>query len=198
LTDALDYDKIIEMVDAEGAQPSDASVSIDLSSAFADEIEVKELKYSDVSAIVEGVEPRKDSVPEMRQQQPEVQAPVAVPKHETSKDMEGAAGVLKGITGGAGNELEETVTKEVEKKKGEELVMPSLSVQDQLADLEKIAEGIKEKAFDKEQLKIISQEVAALSSEAGKGREGLGDEQLEIVMLRDHKVKEITGKLHLR
>jgi hypothetical protein len=198
LTDALDYDKIIEMVDAEGAQPSDASVSIDLSSAFADEIEVKELKYADVSAIVEGVEPRKESAPEIKQQQPEVQAPVAIPKHETSKEMEGAAGVLKGMVGGAGNELEETVTKEVEKKKGEDLVMPSLSVQDQLADLEKIAEGIKERAFDKEQLKIISQEVAALSSEAGTGREGLGEEQLEIVMLRDQKVKEIKGKLHMR
>lgn len=200
MDEALDYEKVIERVDSAHETPEEAPVSIDLSTAFENFIEEKELRYSDVSALVEGAEVKKiEGAPEAQVQAPAPRQEVPVPKHELGKEMEGAAGKLRGMIGGAGREFEGSVTKEIEKAKEANLVMPTLSMQDQLSDLEKIDEGLGEDVFDKEQIGIIIKEIGALSNiVARQDTSELSDDEKEIALMRDQKVKEIKVRLHMR
>ncbi len=151
MDETLDYEKVIVQVDAAPEPSEKSSITIDLSSAFKDPIEAKELKYGDVSAFIDNVfetAKKPEAAPDAKPK-PAVQVQAAVPKHDVEKEMGDAAAKLRGMIGGAGKEIENTVTKEFVKPK-EKLVMPTLSTQDQLSDLEKIQEGIEENLFSKE------------------------------------------------
>lgn len=199
----LDYEKVILQVDAAPEVSETASISIDISAAFGNSIEMKELRYEDVSALIEGAETKKAETQPEAKPQPEVQVQAAavpiVPKHEVGKEMAGAAIRLRGMIGGVGKEFEESVTKRIESVEDANLVMPTLSTQDQLSDLEKIEGGIDAGLFDKEQTDIIVQEVNALSRIiARQDTSGLSDDEKEIALMRDQKVKEIKVRLHLK
>ncbi len=201
MDETLDYEKVIVQVDAAPEPSEKSSISIDLSTAFDNSIEVKELKYDDVSAFIDSVAEgakKAEAAPEAKPK-PAVQVQAAAPKHDVQREMEVAATKLRGMIGGAGKELEKTVTKEFAKPKETKLVMPTLSTQDQLADLEKIQDGIEGNLFTKDQMDIIIQEVQELSKNpASKETGGMSDEEKEVALMRDQKVKEIKVRLHLK
>jgi len=194
--DAPDYQKIVEMVDAADSAYGGESETIDVNTIFSNRIEIKKLRYAQVSALLE----KGGVIPEMPEVQPAAQqVQVQVPRQELGKERASAAAKLKGMVGGAGKEFEEEVKKKVETSAEAGLIMPTLSLQDQISDLEKISEGIDEGVFNGNQKKVIIQEIRWLSSSAAREKPAsLNQEKRDMLTLREQKVKEIKGKLNIR
>ncbi|MGC8662273.1 MAG: hypothetical protein ACP5RT_00590 [Candidatus Micrarchaeia archaeon] len=116
--------------------------------------------------------------------------------HYEKKKAENAAKEIKSIVGSIGKEFEKSVKRETEKIKGEKLVLPTLSLQDQISELEKISEGIDEKVFNEEQMKIIKEEVRGLNEKLkSKKSQPIDEFQKSLLSLRDQKMKEALSKI---
>jgi len=186
-----------ELVDSAEASFKGAEATIDISEVFANRLAVKKVAYSEVGTVLERVRARPEAQPAP---QPNVQQPkpqVQVPKRETSKEMAGAAVSLRGIVAGVEKEFAESVARKIEKAEEAKLIMPKLSLQDQLSDLEKIREGLEENVFDKEQLKIIKEEINGMSRISSREDVSkMSEDQRELVLMRNQRIKEIKGRLN--
>ncbi|MGA3020731.1 MAG: hypothetical protein ABSD68_02165 [Candidatus Micrarchaeales archaeon] len=197
MEEPTDFAKLVELVDSAGAYSNESTVLIDISEVFGNTLNIRKMKYEDVSQLLEGGEVKKAEVaPEA---QPKAQVEAAVPKRPTKKETEKAAEKVRNMAGGKGKEFEKKVNKEIEKAEKKGLVIPRLSLQDQLSDLEKIDEGIAEGVFDKEQTKIILDEVKTISYiSSHEDIEKFSEDQKEIVFMRNQKIKEIKDRLHIK
>jgi hypothetical protein len=75
-------------------------------------------------------------------------------------------------------------------------VLPTLSLQDQISELEKISEGLDEQVFSDEQLKIIKDEVYGLRDRIKGEKISATDEfQKSLINLRNQKINEVIKKL---
>ncbi len=210
MADETDYQKMVALVESIGEAPSPESITVDVSEAFQDRLQVRSLKYLDVSEPLDRLEahrpapqqravvqqpstPKPQVQPQVQPQQPAPQ----VPKRQVSKEMTGAASKLRSMVGGAGKEFAESVTKRVEETQEAGLVMPKLSLQDQVSDLDKIKEGLDEKVFDRDQLKIIAQEIRGISQVAAREDVGrMSSDQRELAEMRNQRIKEIKSGLN--
>ncbi|MDE1762271.1 MAG: hypothetical protein KGH59_03185 [Candidatus Micrarchaeota archaeon] len=117
------------------------------------------------------------------------------------KDTIKAAGEIRGITGSAAKEFEGKVkTAEVAMKKAAErkpqakkLILPGLSLQDQIHDLEGISDGLAQNAFDGEQLGVIRDEVEGVEEARKIEKESPADAQL--LALRNKLLEEVKNRL---
>lgn len=197
-----EYQQVVSLVDSIASASTEESTSIDVGEVFLHRLPIKEIGYAEADKMFEKgalSRPAPQEAPiQPSVQQPKPQVQVQVPKHEVRKETEGAAAGLRRLMGGAGKEYAESVTRE-EKEKEEQLVMPKLSVQDQLSDLEKIKEGIDENVFDKEQLGIIVEEVSGMSKIAAReDTNRMSADQRELVLMRNQRIKEIKGRLNIK
>jgi len=208
MTEAANYEQTAAAVDLVDASYHEGLATLDMSEVFLDVLEIKKLKYSDVGMLVEGSEIKKaeavqevQSQPQQQQQtqQPKVQMQVQVPRHALEDDMKQAANKLMGMAGGVGKEFEEMIEKDIEEARESKLIMPKLSLQDQVSDLEKVQEGITEGSFGKEQVNIITKEIKALDRIASREDiSKLSDDQKELAAMRNQKVKEIKSGLNIK
>lgn len=83
-----------------------------------------------------------------------------------------------------------------------DLVLPSVSMSDQISELERIIEGLKENVFDEEHLDIVIQEIYGLSQYVEKTDKDLKKKHVELSQLerslwqiRDQRLKEATAIL---
>ncbi len=173
---------MIEDAERENATSSPAaasSVSIDLTAAIGQTVNMQQRKYADVIAEVEEVEaPRKYREEKAKEQKetPEhiIMAGVEQAKYSTPApspfiaEEEAAKKELESIKAKLG-EIAPAI-KEMRRKRvsTKDLVLPSLSLSDQIAELERIVEGVKENIFDEEHLEIVKQEVYGLNAVAEK------------------------------
>lgn len=75
-------------------------------------------------------------------------------------------------------------------------VMQTLSVQDQISDLEKISLGLDQKAFDDEQMKLIKEEVYALQDFVKEQNiDKLEESQRSFTLLRNRRLQDVINKL---
>ncbi len=81
---------------------------------------------------------------------------------EYRKETEKAAGKLEQRFRNIGEEFEGNIEKFSEKVNTSGLVLPKLSLQDQINDLQKISEGLDENAFGEDELNVINDEIAGL------------------------------------
>lgn len=78
----------------------------------------------------------------------------------------------------------------------DDIILPKLSTSDQIAELERMIEGINEKSFSADQLKVIKKEATGLNDVIAKektegyGKESSGMEQ-QLVKLRDRRLTEV-------
>ncbi|MCL5239006.1 MAG: hypothetical protein M1286_00835 [Candidatus Marsarchaeota archaeon] len=196
------YQKTVLLVDSIDATRGSESAVIDVSEIFANSFELKRLSYSDVNQLIErsekGTAPRTEAVQAMPAQQPSLQPRLQVAKHDTTADAAGAAARLRSMAGSVGKEFASGVTAKVEEAEEANLVLPKLSVQDQLSDLEKMKEGIDEHVFGAEQLKIIGEEMKGMSRiSANEDTSRMPADQRELVLMRNQRVKEIKGRLNI-
>lgn len=82
------------------------------------------------------------------------------------------------------------------RKVGEgDLVLPRLSVTDQIGELEKIITGLKEGAFDQDQLDIVEDELYGLAKALRKGRAQPVVAESNLTALRNQRLREATKEL---
>jgi len=78
----------------------------------------------------------------------------------------------------------------------DDIILPKLSTSDQIAELERMIEGVKENSFTADQLNVVKKEAEGLSDAISKektggyGKESSGMEQ-QLVQLRDRRLTEV-------
>ncbi|MFP3215241.1 MAG: hypothetical protein RXR32_01670 [Candidatus Micrarchaeota archaeon] len=177
--------KIIEEVDALGKNNS--VVGLDLDKVIANRIEIKQYNYEDAIQSLVGVEAKEEKIKEPEK---------VVTASKEGIEVEKAANEIKNVIGSIGKEFEKNIKRETERIKGEKLVLPTLSLQDQISELEKISEGLDEQVFSDEQLKIIKDEVYGLKDKIKGEKISAADEfQKSLINLRNQKINEVIKKL---
>lgn len=83
----------------------------------------------------------------------------------------------------------------------EDLVLPRLSISDQISELEQIIEGLSENVFDKQHMQIIKKEIYGLTQEIEKERKGReykaesSSTEQSLILLRDQRLSEAKAIL---
>ena len=105
----------------------------------------------------------------VRQEQPQQPQPVQAPQAPTH-ELSAAKRELEGLVKGLGTGLSAALVRHpsIKQKEGEN-VLSKLSLADQVAELERIIEGLNEHAFNNEQLGIIRKEALGLKKSLQKG-----------------------------
>lgn len=179
--------KIIEEVDKAGV--SNSVVEIDLNEAVSNTIQIGSYSYEQALRDLGGIEAKEEVKPRVEQAMP---AARGIESEEVTK----AAKEIKNVIGSLGKEFEKGIKKETQKIKGEKLILPTLSLQDQISELEKISEGIDEDVFTEEQMKIIKEEVNGLRDKIMLEKSTPIDEfQRSLIALRNQKVEEVFKKI---
>ncbi len=176
------YQEAIRLIteSEEGGRVGELSVGND---ALEKAQEVKKQAYGDVLDDVEkaeGIRVRVKPEAAKEKQQAEIQPQVAyagkekeaqkpapgikrvIRNEEYRKETEKAAGKLEQRFRNIGEEFEGNIEKFSEKVNTSGLVLPKLSLQDQINDLQKISEGLDENAFGEDELNVINDEIAGL------------------------------------
>ncbi len=85
------------------------------------------------------------------------------------------------------------------------MVLPSLSVSDQITELERIIEGIKENIFDSGHFEVVTEEVISLinvvnnlKKELKKKRINLGEFEVSLWQIRDQRLNEAMNLIYNR
>ncbi|MDE1845710.1 MAG: hypothetical protein KGH53_00280 [Candidatus Micrarchaeota archaeon] len=212
-----EYANVSELLEKiEGERGAGANVLIDPSAALANEVTIESYDYDKACSIIGGIE---TVVIEQQaaSQRPQIQIPsVSVNTQAVTqtasqirqkigdaqiqkriltvnKEMLDAAREIGGIVGGAGMEIEKSIQESIKNAKAKKLILPNLSLQDQIDELEGINEGLDQGAFDAQQLRIVSQEIAG-TKEVAKGQR-FDESQAEMGQLRDKLLLEIGNKL---
>lgn len=95
-------------------------------------------------------------------------------------------------------DIQEFTRKKINTK---DLVLPTLSIADQISELERIIEGLNERVFDAEHIKVVSQEVYGLRQVVAgqkkkmKPREGTQSLEQSLWELRDQRLNEASSLL---
>ncbi|MGC8710363.1 MAG: hypothetical protein ACP5RF_02015 [Candidatus Micrarchaeia archaeon] len=186
----LDYAKAAEII--EGIQKSTHGIEINLKDAISNRLDIEEYGYEKAADMLGKAELKVEA------QRPLVQQ--AVPQFNkepgVEKEVLEATKEIKDIVGSAGREFEKTVKKEVKNIKGGKLILPSLSLQDQISDLEKMSEGIDEHVFTDDQINMIRYEVNGLSDKIKFEKVPSNDEfQMSLIALRNQKLAEVLKKV---
>ncbi len=125
--------------------------------------------------------------------------PQPVQAQQISSTISAAKGELNSFAKNLGGEINAFVKMPNMKPKEGENVLPRLSLADQVAELERIIEGLKENAFNKEQLEVVRNEALGLKKylqKAPPGKES-GDMEHSLILgiLRDKRLDEVLAIL---
>ena len=172
---------------------------VDISGVSETEQEAPAPGYGRMLAIVDGIEARPQKVMTARQQ---------AAKQEERRAVEVAASgqpskrgnikkEMQGIVGG----MQEMTPKFTELKMKtadiEDLVLPNLPISDQIQELEQIVAALREKSFDREQIKVARQEleglkryVEELDAEMAKEKKTLNELDRSLWNMREHRLRE--------
>lgn len=193
-----DYNNAVAMInDVEVDAPKDRMATVDIDDILQHRLSVNSLDYekaANVVLIAEGGGGFVTAGPAIKQPGQVISPRRTVVSHEAVD----AAKEIKSIVGGAGREYERNVSKEAPKVKKGDLVLPTLSLQDQISELEKISMGVDEKVFNQEQMQIIVFELEGLGGRVrGERRESLDTFQKNLVAIRDRRLAEARTKANL-
>lgn len=200
----MDYKEAIKEIEGV-AQGGEKAATIDMDSVFKDVMEKRTLSYQQAMKELVAFGP---AVAELQPEAAPAQAQQTVQKGPTAQgaktaasasipvELENAAAAeLHKVVFGIGGEINEIR----ERRMLEKLILPRLSISDQMSELEKIEIGTFDGSFSEEQKKLIHEEVKGLLVFIHKeDTSRLTDEQKELVALRNEKVNELKLKLGIR
>ncbi len=181
--------------------------SIDLSQFFEIDNASKENKpsYEDVIRMLEDSEKKRRKEGEMLQRVTQASAAVIQPK-EYGQQLEEQAKKAKGELESIISEIKlEKIHLRLRKVKQSELILPNLSPTDQISELEKIIEGLKENVFDEEHLAIIKEEIYGLLDSVNKSKKKISKKEVvltdfdrSVMELRDERLNDALALLEKR
>jgi len=188
-----EYDEIVSRLEAiEASSQKPESIVIDTGKAFSNKIEARAYSYDETRALISRLEGVKkiETAPSSAER---VQfAGIQQPRPQ----MPDITSEIKHIVSTASESFEKDLEKGLEKIETSKLILPSLSLQDQLSELEKISEGLDEQVFDEEQLKIIVAEVKGLRERIKFEKTPPGQFQSSFLVPRNNRLTEVENKLY--
>lgn len=192
MTDAsITYEQAVQSIEGFTAE-STAVLVIDPSNMFAKSANVGAFDYDKADAIISVTEgTRRERVEAV--QQPVLRMPSAVQKVQEEPS---AGKEIASLISNAGRAFENKIAAERTKVRKEKLILPTLSIQDQISDLEKMSEGIDESVFNEEQMEIVRLEAEGMSDRIRYEKQAPADEfQRSLVALRNQRLNEVLAKL---
>ncbi len=126
--------------------------------------------------------------PEHAAEMPKQMKPVKPRRHVFEKELNNAASRLEKIAS-VSKSVEKKIQERQEQKRLKGLILPTLSLSDQISDLEKINEGLKEGVFNAEQLKIIKLETSGLARLIAEGKQP--NVPTDLAELRNKLLKQV-------
>jgi len=204
------YDEALSLIEGieAGAGSQQRKPFVIDSTSLSETLDIKQVDYNEVlkefgietAPEAENVQRAQVSVPKPEvAPKPEQAKPQVAPKPRAKpnpsyfkKDLEEAASKLS-VIAKAGSEISNVVKEEREKAKTKGLVLPTLSINDQISDLEKISEGLKEQVFTKEQIDIIVLEANGLARLIAQGKQP--NVPTDLAELRNRLLKEIIDEV---
>lgn len=189
-----EYRKVIALLaKLEPKAGEEKEATIDLSALFAPRGKVAGKGYWELVDEMGGAAPRRQARAEEAAQQPRASsaAQLQVAQHKVAAgeaEMSRRAGTVREEMEGAfrrlGAERHGPVRIESE---GNDLVLPRLSLPDQVEELGRIIEGLRERMFSGEQLAVVREELKGLERAARRGG-AVGEESL--LSLRGERLSE--------
>ncbi|MDE1827800.1 MAG: hypothetical protein KGH65_01425 [Candidatus Micrarchaeota archaeon] len=110
------------------------------------------------------------------------------------KEMLDAAKDVGKMLGNVSKGFEQMVESRVSKIQTKKLVLPSLSLQDQMHELEGILDALDQNALDAEQLKIVRLEIAGVNASRQRGKPQ-DESQQPLIAARDKLLSDIGNRL---
>ena len=219
MEDGSDYEKAVSLIGTAGV--ASAPIAIDLEEVLANRMNIRRIGYSEVSGLLEIIEARKaegeGTSKEMVQKRVErgkqffgkevSEAGKELGKVEEilGKELGGSAMVnsaareLEAVAKSVETEFEEFVRRNMGKPKASGLVLPRLSLPDQLSELEQISAGLDRGTFNAGQRKTIVSEIVGLDAVASKeGARFISDDVNGLADLRSRRIRDIKGKLNIK
>jgi hypothetical protein len=228
VAEGTEYEKALSVIGTAGAsQEGLGRVAIDLDEVLSKRISIRRVDYAEVRGLLDSIEAKKAEEEAEASSKQKVQKDVAMGRRIVGRGVSGAerelgraaamvgkefgeSSVGRAIAAGAARGLNRAV-KSVEKEFGKAvqrdrkkvganaLVMPRLSLQDQLSELDKIDEGLGSGAFNEDQKRMIASEIAGLDALSSREDAGAaGDDLKELVALRARRISDIKSKLNIK
>jgi hypothetical protein len=138
------------------------------------------------------------SSPQAPVPQPVMQQPIPPRPPEQALDSEVRRTANEMKTQMQEHEYKHEEIKNAQIKAEENLVLPNLSVPDQIADLEKINQGLDADIFSASQLQVVREEVNGLAERAKKSAEPAEGTQKDLISLRDQRLAMVKARLGLK
>lgn len=191
---SVDYGKAVEILESiEAEKGEEKQVLIKASDALASEISLKSYDYDKALATIgEGFFVKPEVVPTPVVPQP----PIVTQKPKSEAVAMETAREMKQMAGPAARGFEGVKSKEVTPPGREKLILPTLSLQDQVHELEGINEGLGLNAFDDDHLRVVRYEISGLSNLVkGERTTTTDDFQRSLIELRNRRLSEVSGRL---
>lgn len=194
----MDYNECVSLINSTEAKDREIrSVVADIYE-LGPEVQIREYEPKEAAGLVEMIS-RLEVIQAAQQKVPQqAEKPV---QPGTAVDMTPYIGELKGKI----SDERKAIAKELEsalsaadrfitrpKKQEGKLVLPTLSLQDQIGELERISAGFDIRAFSGEQIAIIKNEVNGLRKVKVTAND---DFQKNLLAMRDARLKEVAAKL---
>ncbi len=179
---------------------------VDLSQFFEmNKTEENKPTYEYVIKMLEETE-RKRGKEEEKLQVARPSALIATEQKEYEQHFEGQVKKTKGELENLIKDVKiEKIHLRIRKVKQSELILPNLSATDQISELEKIIEGLKENVFDGEHLAIIKEEIYGLLDSVNKSKKKINKKEVvltdfdkSVMALRDEHLNDALALLEKR
>ncbi len=203
----MDYNECVDMINSAEAHDTEARSVIadiyDLGNAveirqYSEAEAAEAIEYAD-SAVEAAAGTKKEQVQQPQKQilqKTYVRLREKSPARGAGREMDAVAKELEAAISNATKELKERVgerMKQVQQPaESAGLVMVTLSLQDQIGELEKISAGIDSGAFTTEQMEIIKIEIRGLMKARGSAPDAF---QANLLKIRDDRLREVSKKL---
>ena len=128
--------------------------------------------------------------------------PIQAPPPQVDKVKENAKAELKQFTKSINQQPVTQIKIKLKKVNIKDLVLPNLSLVDQVGELERIIDGLRGQMFDKDELTIVAEEIYGLAKqveaekkEVSKKKRELTDEEYPLWLLRDQRLGDAIKML---
>lgn len=182
-----EYTRLVSVIRGlEASSSSSASSTVDMSRLFEPAPQPSSSSYEELSKELSALSKRQQFPVQQPKSSGAAQLQVSVEKsahHEP--EMSRLAERVKGELAEALRSMRVEHRYEPGARNESDLVLPNLPVADQVGELERIADGLREGAFSEDQLEIVREELRGLSRAAKGARQGD-----ELSKLRDSRLSD--------
>lgn len=191
LEEGIDYEKAAQIIrNIEKVAGERNELDISMKNALSGNVEIGIYPYEDAKRLIEMMPARSGGM--AREEEQTLASAPAKPLGRLA-DLERVVG-----------SMESSLKKSVEKEKDlmrlgtQKTVLKTLSIQDQILEMERVRQGLDENTFNSDQLFVIKNELIVLYRSIKKERVQLDDLTKGMISIRDQRLIELMHKLDIK